>query len=290
MLQIVLGMLGGLLVGGLAQRAGWLADRGAALAAALVGGLIFSFAGWPGALLLLAFFISGSLVSKLPRPLSVIKAGDPSRTHRTGETAGVDNGGAFEQSDEPRTVRQVFANGAVAAVAALAVGFDQLFLGAELVDTLWARMALAGALAAATADTWATEIGSWWGGQPRSALSGRILAPGESGGVTPAGTLAGMIGAGWIGLVAYWVWPDVSATHAFVIEVAGTAGMWADSLLGAGLQYKAHCPTCNQIVEAPHHPHPVERRRGWLWLDNHVVNLACTLVGALAAWYMVSRL
>ncbi|MEZ4523276.1 MAG: DUF92 domain-containing protein [Thermomicrobiales bacterium] len=49
--------------------------------------------------------------------------------------------------------------------------------------------------AAATSDTWATELGIRSGQMPRYVLSGRPVAAGLSGGITPAGTLASVAGA-----------------------------------------------------------------------------------------------
>ncbi|HEY6808001.1 MAG TPA: DUF92 domain-containing protein, partial [Gemmatimonadales bacterium] len=65
-----------------------------------------------------------------------------------------------------RTARQVLANGGIAAAAA-AVGW-------------WPVMA--GALAAATADTWATEIGSFSPTLPRLLTTFAPVLPGTSGG------------------------------------------------------------------------------------------------------------
>ena len=62
--QIVIGFVGAGLLGLLAWRAGALAPSGA-WGAALVGGLIFGFGGFPWAALLLTFFISSSALSKL---------------------------------------------------------------------------------------------------------------------------------------------------------------------------------------------------------------------------------
>ena len=54
----------------------------------------------------------------------------------------------------------------------------------------------AGAIAAATADTWSTEIGTVLGGTPRHLITtGREVPPGTSGGVTIAGTLSGLTGS-----------------------------------------------------------------------------------------------
>ena len=52
-----------------------------------------------------------------------------------------------------------------------------------------------GTLAAATADTWATEVGTLAGGTPRSIRTLRPVPAGTSGGVSVVGTLASVLGA-----------------------------------------------------------------------------------------------
>ncbi|PYO26718.1 MAG: DUF92 domain-containing protein, partial [Gemmatimonadetes bacterium] len=85
-----------------------------------------------------------------------------------------------ERGEGPRrTARQVLANGGVATLAAL----------------LGAWTAAAGAIAAAAADTWATEIGAFSPFPPRLLTSGRRVARGTSGGITALGTLGGVAGA-----------------------------------------------------------------------------------------------
>src|SRR5436190_21743655 len=78
-----------------------------------------------------------------------------------------------------RTARQVIANGGVAAVAAL--------LGAWWVAT--------GALAAAAADTGATELGAFSPFAPRLITTGARVSRGASGGITALGTAGGVVGA-----------------------------------------------------------------------------------------------
>ena len=137
-----------------------------------------------------------------------------------------------------RTARQVAANGAAAAIAAA--------LGS------WAGAA--GAIAAATADTWATEIGSFSRTPPRLITTGANVAPGTSGGVTILGTAGGMVGAGVMGILAGTLGPQ-DLRGAFTTAAAGVVGMMADSVLGATLQNKRQ------------------------WLDNDAVNLAATVLG-----------
>ena len=88
---------------------------------------------------------------------------------------------------------QVLANGGVATACAL---------GSRSRTTCAGRVAFAGAYAAATADTWATEIGTLAGQPPRSIVNCRPVATGMSGGIALPGTLAEIAGALWIGVVA----------------------------------------------------------------------------------------
>ena len=112
----------------LAGRAiGWLTPSGT-IAAALVGAAIFAGGGLPGAVLLALLFVSGSAL-----------------TYRFGASRAE----LPTSQRHGRTGRQVLANGVWAAAGALLVTVG---------DAGWAVMA--GALATAQADTWATEIGA----------------------------------------------------------------------------------------------------------------------------------
>jgi uncharacterized protein (TIGR00297 family) len=169
-----------------------------------------------------------------------------------------------------RTARQVCANGGVAAVAAL--------FGA------WTVMA--GALAAAAADTWATELGAFSPFAPRLITTAARVTRGASGGITALGTAGGVAGAVLIALTARWVGPRGAAPgSAALITAAGVAGMLADSVLGAIVQGKYECPACDARFERGNSVchEPVRLTRGWRWLDNDGVNLAATLVGAAVA-------
>jgi uncharacterized protein (TIGR00297 family) len=171
-----------------------------------------------------------------------------------------------ERRGPRRTARQVVANGGVAAVAAL----------------LGSWTAAAGAIAAAAADTWATEIGAFSPFPPRLITSGQRVTRGTSGGITVLGTLGGVAGAATIAALAAWLRPQGSAPAVTLIAGAGAAGMLADSVLGATLQGKYECPACDARFERGDTVchEPVRLSRGWRWLDNDAVNLAATLVGA----------
>jgi uncharacterized protein (TIGR00297 family) len=175
-----------------------------------------------------------------------------------------------ERGEGPRrTARQVLANGGVATLAAL----------------LGAWTAAAGAIAAAAADTWATEIGAFSPFPPRLLTSGRRVARGTSGGITALGTLGGVAGAVTIAWLGYVLAPRGAAPGFVTLTGAGVVGMLADSVLGATLQGKYHCPACDARFERGNTVchEPVLLTGGWRWLDNDGVNLAATVCGAAVA-------
>jgi uncharacterized protein (TIGR00297 family) len=219
----------------------WLTGDGL-VAALVVGGATAWGLGWRGVVLLFAFFISGSLLTRL---------------------AGGEGG--------QRTAWQVLANGGVAATAA-AAGWWPVTVGA---------------LAAAAADTWATEIGSFSPHSPRLLTTGTHVPRGTSGGVTLLGSVGGVAGAGFLVGVGWLVEPRTAGPGSGVAMgiLAGVAGMMVDSLLGATLQGKFACATCGKTSERRgtlcHGP--MARTHGWGWINNDMVNLAATAAGAATA-------
>jgi uncharacterized protein (TIGR00297 family) len=228
------------------------------IAALAVGACTLAGGGWPFAAVLLAFFVSSMLLSRVGRK----------------QKAAITTAGKHGPRDE----RQVLANGGIAAACALVAAFTHREVAAA---------AFAGAFAAANADTWATEIGTLAGGVPRSILSWRPLPKGLSGGVTVAGSLAQIAGALFIGVaggifgVAAW----------WAVAAGGLAGSLADSLAGAALQERRYCPLCR--LECETDPHAcgtaTQRSGGAAWLKNDGVNLLCTALGAAVAGVLALR-
>src|SRR5205085_9892042 len=95
-----------------------------------------------------------------------------------------------------------------------------------------------GALATATADTWATELGVLSPQQPRLITTGKHVAPGTSGGITLLGTTAAALGAFALGLVFWLLQRCQRSLIALPLTalVSGLAGSIVDSLLGATVQ------------------------------------------------------
>lgn len=238
-------------VAGLARRTRALAPDGA-VAATFVGTAAIA-AGWRWGAVLLAFFVSSSLLSRWKHA---------AKRERTESLVG---------KDGERDARQVLANGGVFAVAAIAVAAGG-----------WAAAPVVGlaALASATADTWATEVGTAVGGSPRSVLTWRTLPAGTSGGVTLSGTLASVAGAGFIALLVRALgWP---AAVALAVGGGGVAGSLADSMLGAVVQARRWCDACERPTERRAHTCGAATRLvgGIGAVDNDFVNLLATVIGA----------
>jgi uncharacterized protein (TIGR00297 family) len=231
-----------------------LSGRGA-VAALFVGTAVIWGLSWPGAAVLGTFFVTSSALSRIAAEHRVAAKGS--------------------RRDE----RQVLANGGIAALAALS---------ALWIDPILAFAMFSGALAAATADTWATEIGSRSQSAPVLLLSRQAVPPGTSGGVTRLGTVGALAGSVAVGLLAATVaWLGLDDADplpmAALIALAGMLGSLADSVLGEKLQERRWCPACDLPAEARVHVcgAPTEPLGGVAWVDNDMVNLSCTLVGAL---------
>lgn len=242
-----------------ARRARALAPSGAW--GALVVGTAATAAGWGWCAVLLTFFVSSTLLSRWRRA---------AKERSTGGI--VDKGGA-------RDAWQVIANGGVFALCAV---------GAIVFPALPWTFAGFGALAGATADTWATEIGTAMGGVPRSVRGWRPVPPGTSGAVTTAGTLAMGAGALLVGTVAQLGGFGVQVAAA--TAAGGLGGALADTVLGATLQERRWCAPCREATERRVHDcgRETQRRSGVAGLDNDVVNLTSSLVGSAVA-VMVGR-
>ena len=172
-----------------------------------------------------------------------------------------------------RSAVQVAANGGVAAAAALLAR----------VNPIWTA-AFAGALAAAAADTWSTEIGGRSSSAPRLVTTGAAVPPGTSGAVTWLGSAGGAAGAVLIAAVAALL-GLLGPRTALLVAAGGIAGAFADSLLGATVQARYRCPSCGVVGEARRHDCGAagELAAGLGWMTNDTVNLVATLVGAAAA-------
>jgi len=250
--RALVGALLALAVAGLAWRSGSLRRNG--FVAAAVFGTLCATAGWSWAALLVVYFVAAAGLSRL---------GSREKEARAKSVVSKSGG---------RDAAQVFANGGVYSIAAvLTVVFAQPYL-------TWGAI---GALAAASSDTWGTEIGLWVGGVPRSILTRTYVRPGQSGGVTIVGMLGSIAGAGWVGVVAVAL--GFPRGLGIASLVAGVGGSITDSVLGATVQEGRWCDGCGEPTERAVHPCGAHTRHvsGIRRLDNDVVNLLSTFAGFL---------
>lgn len=123
-----------------------------------------------------------------------------------------------------RTAKNVISNGIVAFMMAAFGGYYFPLVGGFI-----------GAIATATADTLASEIGVLH--TPRLITSLKKVPPGTDGAVSILGTAAGIAGAGVIGIAAWilGIVPD-PITAIMISVISGTIGCFMDSFLGAILE------------------------------------------------------
>ena len=252
--HVLLGLFAGASIALAARAAGSLTTSGA-IAATIIGTLAATV-GWNWAALLILYFVSSTVLSRLGRA---------EKEELT--SAIVAKGGR-------RDALQVLANGGVFAAAAIAMLIEP--------HIRWVALG-AGSLAAAAADTWATEVGTLFGGTPRSILNWHPVPAGTSGGVSLIGTLAALAGATFVAILARLLgWTPRLAN---LIAFGGIVGAMVDSIIGATVQARRWCDACAQETERPTHDCGAETRplRGFRWLDNDVVNLLSNAAGGVLA-------
>lgn len=143
-----------------------------------------------------------------------------------------------------RTAKNVISNGVVAFIMAAFGGYYLPLVGGFI-----------GAIATATSDTLASEIGILQ--RPRLITTMRKVDPGTDGAISVLGTLVGIIGAAIIGIAAFFLGIISDPLLSLKIAViSGTVGCFMDSILGAVF----------------------ERRN---FINNEHVNLLATITGAL---------
>jgi Raf kinase inhibitor-like YbhB/YbcL family protein/uncharacterized protein (TIGR00297 family) len=271
--QFLAGLLAGCIIAYLAYQAHAL-NRSGAAAAALLGTIIFGLGGLAWAVLLLAFFISSSALSRA----------------FSGRKSTVDE--KYSKGSR-RDAGQVLANGGMAGLLVLTYLAVKSWQP-EIAFVIW--LAFTASLAAANADTWATELGVLNPTPPVLITTFKPVERGTSGGVSAAGTLAALAGSALITLLGWLMtlWglapqgPAGISVQAgllyLLVMLAGLDGSIVDSMLGATAQAIYTCPTCQKETERhPYHScgSPTTLKRGLSWLNNDWVNTACTLNAAL---------
>ena len=266
--RLLLGLLFSSIVGLLAYRRRSLTRSGVA-GAIVTGTTTVGIGGWSWGFTLIFFFVSSSFFSHFRAREKAVTAEDK-----------------FSKGSQ-RDLSQVVANGGVA--TALALGYACAH-ESTLQHTL--RAGYAGALATATADTWATELGVLSSQRPRLITTGKQTSPGTSGGITLLGTASSAIGSLALGTFFWLLQRKHKENFAlpFIALSSGLLGSLFDSLLGATVQAMYFCPICHKETERRVHNcgNKTQLLRGLSWLNNDVVNFLSTLWGAVMAMLLTT--
>lgn len=259
LINLTLGILISSLVAFIGKRKGWVTQNGA-IAFITVTSLIFSLGGPIWFLAGLPVVITGSFLSDF----------------RADKKAFLRE---IFQKGTPRDVGQVLANGGVPALIAIGSYFatsKYLFFIAYL-----------GALSAANADTWATEIGVLSRAKPQLITTWKPVEAGTSGAISLLGTAAAFLGSLVIYLFSVLL---IIASKMFLspsfmfapVMAGGLAGMFFDGLLGATIQGRYFCKKCKKFTERSLHRcgSRTTLTGGFHWFTNDLVNVFSIAFGA----------
>lgn len=263
--DLLLGLGSGLLLGWIGHRLRLLSRSGATgiTAAAL---LIFVGGGWEWGVLLLLFFLSWGLWRRYRAPYKAV----------------------LNEQFDPHT--RIHA-GDVAA----RVGWPVLMVLLQIAMGKETRVffAFVGAIATATADVWATELGMLSARPPRLINTGDRVMRGASGAISLLGLVASLTASslmGFVGLVLQmaqaWLtqqtWTGIYNWLPLAAALGGTVGCLTDSLLGATAQAIYYCEHCEKRTEKRVHScgEVTSQIRGWPWLDDAGVDVVSSIVGA----------
>ena len=217
----------------LLTRAGW-------VHAAALGTMLWGCLGWRGWLAVVLYLAAGSLVTRI---------GFRDKQRR----------GLAEARGGQRGPANVWGSAATGAAVALLIG-----AGLQPEPVLLAGFC--DSFAAKLADTFGSEIGKRWGGQPRLITTLQPVPAGTEGAISLEGTLASAAGSVLMTLVLLGLQLLPNLTIAGVVMLIGLVATLAESLLGALAQDRV------------------------AWLSNELVNALQTTLAAVLAMLVAVRL
>lgn len=174
---------------------------------------------------------------------------------------------------EARSWVNVVANGSLLGVASMWYYFE---------PSIWVLCFGIISMAAATSDTWASEIGSLSYETPWTLIKRKNIQSGLSGGVTWLGLGASLVGSMFITfvslpiLISYTGWSTLTFIILVLLTLAGVAGSIVDSILGELFQAKFETAS-HELVEIMHQSSDI-LVSGVAWMDNHMVNFLSNFI------------
>jgi uncharacterized protein (TIGR00297 family) len=190
---------------------GWAARSvtvGGTAAGGLIGVVVFLGTGWAGWCLLLAAFLSAAATSRVGLAKKTMLGIAEAREGRRGAGNAIANTGLA----------------ALAAALAVTTPYGEA-----------ARLAFAAALVAGASDTVASEIGKAWGGGTHLVTTLERVPPGTPGAVSLAGTVAGLLSAVALALLAAGL-GIIDAPAVPLVAAAATIAAFVESALAAAFE------------------------------------------------------
>ena len=218
-------------------------SKNGVIAAYIMGIIIFGAGGLKWVTPIVAFFILSSIISKISKSDNQIHKGSK------------------------RDIIQVLANGGIATI----ISIINFYAPNENLYVIYLAV-----IAAATADTWASEIGSFSYTDPFHVIKFTRVPKGTSGAISFFGTFGSVLGATTIALVGL-VW-NVSLPLIYLIVITGSIGSLIDSFIGGSIQANFQCLKCNNITEKRTHCNSFSlHKSGIYFIDNDMVNFLNTV-------------
>lgn len=219
----------------------------------MTGALIYGFGGlWLG-LALIAFFVLGTVITKF-------KSKDKEEAKE-------------EKASNPRNWTQVIAN----SLPAVILAFIYHLTGNK--DILMIAFAV---FAAASSDTFASELGTKTNSTVRSLATLKEVPKGLSGGVTIPGFVFSLIGSFLLALLSV---PQFGTRGLLINTILGFLGAIIDSLLGATLQ-KKYLNEEGHLQDDPEYKGQ-EIAKGLEYVSNSMVNLITLSVVAVLGFLWI---
>lgn len=243
-------------------------DPGGLISSFIVGYLIYIIGDKLFFVPLLIFYVVAGLMTKLRYEEKRLK-------------------GAAEEKFGARGWKNVLANGGVATVIVCIAAYTNNVQRPEFL------VAYLGAISTAYADTLATEIGLLYPREPRLITNMKPVPAGTPGGVSPYGTAAQLISAFTIVPAVTLFLPIGDKLMVFfnllaVVLISSFLGSTFDSIMGATMQAIYKCKSCGKTTEKRIHCNTeAQLLKGIKYVDNNVVNLMATTIGAMIAYALV---
>jgi uncharacterized protein (TIGR00297 family) len=190
-------------------------SRSGAIGGFVVGALIFFLTGWNGYVVLVTFFVLGTLVTKVKYKEKAAK-------------------GIAQEDQGKRGAKHAIANCSAALVMGL-IGFLGSIVGNDTLHQLF-MIGFTGAFATALSDTASSEIGQAYGKTTILLTSFKRVPAGTEGAVSLEGTFAGIVASLIIAAVAMATGVTIGWQGLLAVVIAAFVGNTLESVIGSTIE------------------------------------------------------